>query len=79
MTLYIVTVHAGCTKGIHYADSIWVDKKHAEERSDQLRQELRRSGFEMSANGCDLNMIGTWWAVKITTAMCLDGQLSEKP
>jgi hypothetical protein len=74
MTVYFVTVLAAGHR--RYFDSIWVNGKHANERAEQLRQEFKRCGFEMTPSERTTNVTGTAWGVVVTTAECLDGQLA---
>jgi hypothetical protein len=75
MTLFLVTVILPRIQGGRYFDSIWVVKRHAEERANQLQQELIRSGFKVNLSSGVLN---EEWDVRITEAIATDGQLENK-
>ncbi len=75
MKIWLVTVRPPVATGGRYFDSIWVRKTNAEERADQLKQELKRSGFKVwfSQNVTELE-----WYITITEAHANDGQLADE-
>lgn len=74
MKIYLVTIRLPDGIG-RYFDSIWVVKSHAEDRKEQLRCELERSGFKVWRTGSAFDF---QWVVAITEAFANDGKLADE-
>ncbi len=74
MKVYLITVRPPISTGGRYFDSIWVVKNNAEERKDQLMQEMKRSGFKVTFTP---PILDAEWYVTITEALANDGRIAD--
>lgn len=74
MKIFLVTVRPPTETGGRYFDSIWVRKENAEERVEQLRNELQRSGFKVWRSA---QVMAVEWYVTLTEAVANDGRLAD--
>lgn len=75
MKIFLVTVRPPPALASRYFDSIWVAKSNAEERTRQLRDELKRSGHKTWFTG---NILDNEWHVTITEANVMDGRIADE-
>lgn len=73
MTIHIVTVTA--PGGVRYFDSVWVRSENAATREKQLRDEFKRSGFEL--NDPVYMYSPSQWATRTVTAEACDGSIAD--